>query len=112
MNDYEYTAWLWLLALPRVPWPKGATGAKIRELHDRQIKISVCPGNLNQMHAMPGVKVSILLPGYSKRITGTGNSLYVACERAQGNFWRAGLQFPFLSVMHLERQKAKLAHSP
>lgn len=105
MTDPEHTAWLWLMALPRVDVPKSATGPQMREMLDRQIKITACPGkpSFNQP-GQPLVRVSILMPNL-KRANGLGNSLYAACDRAQSEAWRAGVQWPFLSVFHIERAR-------
>jgi len=100
-TDSEHTAWLWLMALPRVPIPDKTPGRKYREMMDRQIKITVCPGKLHTNCGAPLVGVSVLLPN-GKRATGLGNSLYVACDRAQSQAWRAGFKWPFLSTFHAE----------
>jgi hypothetical protein len=102
MTDTEHTAWLWLMALPRVEPPKDATGPQIREITDRQIKIMACPGKLHTNCGAPLIYISILLPNF-KRVKGSGNSLYGACDRAQSEAWRAGVELPFLSVFHIER---------
>jgi hypothetical protein len=104
MNDTERTAWLWLMALPRVPIPKGATGSQAREIMDRQIKITACPGKLHTNCGAPLVYVSILLPDL-KRVKASGNSLYGACDRVQHEAWRVGVELPFLSVFHTQCQQ-------
>ncbi len=102
--DTEYTAWLWLMALPRVPIPEGATGQRACEIMDRQIKITACPGKLHTNCGAPLVYVSLLLPSL-KRVKGSGNSLYVACDRLQSEAWRAGVELPHIGVFHIERQR-------
>lgn len=102
--DIEHIAWLWLMALPRVPIPKDATGQQAREIMDRQIKITACPGKLHTNCGAPLVYLSILLPNL-KRVKGSGNSLYSACDRVQGEAWRAGVELPFLSVFYMQRQQ-------
>lgn len=94
----ELSAWLWLMALPRVEIPESLTGRKARELFDRQIKITACPGKLHVNCGAPMIKVSILVPGLKERVTGSGNSLYAACDRAQSEAWHAGVELPFLVV--------------
>ena len=103
MNDHEYTAWLWLMALPRMPWPKNMTGPQAREICDSQIKIKACPGAIGKNQGAPLVKVSALIPGIPKRVHGSGNDLYTACDRLQNDAWRAGVQLPFLSITHMQR---------
>lgn len=100
--DSEHSAWLWLMALPRVPIPDKTPGHKLREMTDRQIKITACPGKLHTNCGAPLIRVSVLLPN-GKRVTGLGNSLYTACDRAQSDAWRAGFEWPFLSVFHTQR---------
>ncbi len=72
-------------------------GRKAREIMDRQIKITACPGKLHTNCGAPLVHVSILLPGLKQRVKGSGNSLYEACDRAQHEAWHQGVQLPFLS---------------
>lgn len=102
MTDSEHTAWLWLMALPRVDVPKGATGPQMREIIDRQIKITACPGKLHVNSGAPLVRVSILLPNL-RRVNGIGNSLYAACSRACSEAWRAGFEWTSPDIFHIER---------
>lgn len=102
--DSEHTAWLWLMALPRVPIPASVSGRKARELMDRQIKITACPGKLNTNCGAPLVYVSILLPGLKQRVKGSGNCLYTACSVAHGDAWRRGVRLPFLSSFNSSAQ--------
>lgn len=100
--DSEHSAWLWLMALPRVPIPDKTPGRKYREMMDRQIKITACPGKLHTNCGAPLVHVSILLPDGKRRVSGQGNSLYTACDRAQSEAWRAGVEWPFLSIFYAQ----------
>ncbi len=103
--DTEHTAWLWLLALPRLEIPDDATGPQWRELCDCQVKITLCPGKLHANCGAPMVEITILLPGLKKRVRGSGNNLYSACDRAQQAAGRAGVQLPFLTIFDLQRKR-------
>lgn len=102
-HETELSAWVWLLNLPRPKIPARASRTWWRHQHDRQLLLAVVPGKLGANNGAPGVRISAWLPGIPKRVTGSGNDLYQACERLQADAWRAGLKLPFLSVSHLER---------
>ncbi len=104
--DSELTALLWLLALPRIEkFPPAAHPAKIRELVNRQVKIFLCPGDLHANQGAPLVHLHVYLPGHIPAVKGSGNNLYVACERVHAAAWKIGIKLPFLSIFHTERQR-------
>lgn len=103
--DTEQTAWLWLMALPRLEIPANTPARRWRELSERQLKIEACPGKLHTNRGAPLVRISALLPGCKKRLHGSGNNLYMACDRLQHEAWRIGIQLPFMSVFHFNRQR-------
>lgn len=105
-TDSEHSAWLWLMNLQRIAIPDNASALFWREKCDRQIKINACPGKLHETSGAPLVRISAWIPGLKKRVSGSGNSLYVACERLQSNAWREGVELPFVSIFHMERQRA------
>ncbi len=103
--DSELTAYLWLLALPRIEeWPPEACAAKIRELVDRQVKIFLCPGALHATAGAPLVRLCVLFPGKLERVSASGNDLYTACDRLQAAAWAVGVKLPSVAVFHMRRQ--------
>jgi|SRR5580658_6180705 len=92
---FEMEAWAWLLNLPRMVIGKKMTLRQWRQW-ENQIRIRVCPGKLYTNKGAPMIKITARHPQSKKRFLGTGNSLRQAADRLHGEFWRAGIQLPFI----------------